>query len=142
MAVSVTAALLAFSIAPASMLSERFVHVRATSISAVSAAFLGLLCAGVPAVAMAYLAEEIDTGSLGAAMGTCGAGTSIGGFTGRLIPTIAVDLTTWRWAMELTTILALACAVTFTRLIPPSKNFAQQPFLLIRRYNSLRLRGF
>lgn len=158
LAVSATTALLAFSIVPAGMLSERFGRVRVMSISALSAAFLGLvlpwspsfefflagralqgmLCAGVPAVAMAYLAEEIDAGSLGAAMGTYVAGTSIGGLTGRLIPTIAVDLTTWRWAMELTTIVALTFAVTFTRLIPPSKNFAQQTVKLAMTARQLK----
>jgi MFS family permease len=143
LAVSVTTGLLAFAIVPASVLSERFGRVRVMTASAVSAAALGvvlpwsptfelllagravqgLLCAGVPAVAMAYLAEEIDGRSLGTAMGTYVSGTTIGGLTGRLIPTLAVDFTAWQWALEAATLVALLFAAAFARLVPASKNF-------------------
>jgi MFS transporter, YNFM family, putative membrane transport protein len=111
MTLSVTIALLALTIVPASALSERFGRVPVMVFSALSStgvglilpwspnfetllagrALQGLLGAGVPAVAMAYLVEEIDGRDIGAAMGTYVAGTSFGGLTGRLIPTIGLD---------------------------------------------------
>jgi predicted MFS family arabinose efflux permease len=146
LAVSVTTGLLAIAIVPASVLSERFGRVRVMTVSAVSAAALGVvlpwsptfelllagrsvqgvLCAGVPAVAMAYLAEEIDARSLGTAMGTYVAGTTIGGLTGRLIPTLAVDFTAWQWALETASAVALLFAAVFARLVPPSKHYRPQ----------------
>lgn len=146
LAVSVTTGLLAVAIVPASVLSERFGRVRVMTISAVSAAALGvvlpwsptfelllagravqgILCAGVPAVAMAYLAEEIDARSLGTAMGIYVSGTTIGGLTGRLIPTLVVDFTAWQWALEVVSAVALIFAAMFSRLVPPSKQFRPQ----------------
>lgn len=144
--VSVSTGLLALAIIPASVLSERFGRVRVMSVSAVSATLLGLvlpwspsfelliagralqglLCAGVPAVAMAYLAEEIDGRDLGTAMGTYVAGTTIGGLVGRMIPTLAIDITAWQWALQLASLVALGFAVAFSRLVPASKHFVPQ----------------
>ena len=45
----------------------------------------GFALAGVPAVAMAYLAEEVERGSFGRAMGLFIAGNSIGGLAGRIV---------------------------------------------------------
>ena len=146
LAISVSTGLLAVAIIPASVLSERFGRVRVMSISAVSAALLGLvlpwsptfeillagralqglLCAGVPAVAMAYLAEEIDGRALGTAMGTYVAGNTIGGLAGRMIPTLAIDVTAWQWALELASLVALGFAVAFIKLVPKSNNFVPQ----------------
>lgn len=147
LAVSVTTGVLAFAIVPASALSERYCRIRVMTVSAVTATLLGLvlpwspsfevllagralqglLCAGVPAVAMAYLAEEIDGRSLGTAMGTYIAGTTIGGLVGRLIPTLAADLMAWQWALELASLVALGFAILFARLVPRSKRFVPQP---------------
>lgn len=146
LAVSVTTGLLAFAIVPASVLSERYGRIRVMTVSAVTATLLGLvlpwspsfelllagralqglLCAGVPAVAMAYLAEEIDGRSLGRAMGTYIAGTTIGGLVGRMIPTLAADLIAWQWALELASLVALGFAVAFARLVPRSTHFVPQ----------------
>ncbi|KTW17118.1 membrane protein, partial [Sphingomonas sanguinis] len=45
----------------------------------------GLALAGVPAVAMAYVAEEVDAASIGSAMGLYIAGSGLGGMGGRLV---------------------------------------------------------
>ncbi|WP_084837978.1 MFS transporter [Gordonia rubripertincta] len=147
LAVSVATGLLALAIVPASVLSERYGRVRVMTISAVSATLLGvvlpwsptfevllagralqgILCAGVPAVAMAYLAEEIDATSLGTAMGTYVAGTTIGGLVGRMIPTLAIDITDWQWALEIASLVALLFAVWFARQVPASRQFAPRP---------------
>jgi len=96
---------LALAIIPVSSLSEVFGRRRVMVVSALAAALLGLAVplspslgvlvairvaqgfalAGVPAVAMAYLAEEVETGSLGRAMGLYVAGNAIGGLSGRVI---------------------------------------------------------
>ncbi|MGY5309295.1 MFS transporter [Nocardia gipuzkoensis] len=143
MAVSVTTAMLALTIVPASMLSERFGRVSVMAFSALSSTGVGLLlpwsptfevllagrvlqgllCAGVPAVAMAYLVEELDARDIGAAMGTYVAGTSVGGLTGRLIPTLGVDVMAWNWAFQLATALATIFAVVFVWKVPASSNF-------------------
>ncbi len=137
--VSATTALLALAIVPASALSERFGRVRVMIVSAVAATIVGLLlpwspsfevllagralqgvlCAGVPAVAMAYLAEEIDGRSVGRAMGVYVAGTSFGGLTGRLMPTLSLDITTWTWAFQAVTVVAAVFAAVFAWKIPP-----------------------
>ncbi|MFW0793079.1 MFS transporter [Gordonia sp. CPCC 205515] len=146
LAVSLTTGFLALAIIPASVLSERFGRVRVMVGSAVAASVIGvvlpwsptveillagralqgLLCAGVPAVAMAYLAEEVEGRSLGTAMGRYVAGTTIGGLTGRLIPGFAVDVMSWQWALEIASLVSLAFAVVFWRSVPSSRFFAAQ----------------
>ena len=51
----------------------------------------GLALSGLPAVAMAYLADEIATDSLGLAMGLYIAGWTLGGMTGRLASAALAD---------------------------------------------------
>ena len=150
LAVSLTTGLLAVAIIPASALSERYGRVRLMVGSAVAASVIGLLlpwapsmefllagralqgllCAGVPAVAMAYLAEEVDGGSLGGAMGKYVAGTTIGGLVGRLIPGFAVDVVSWQWALEIAAIVSLVFAIAFWRMVPRSQFFTPQPVSL------------
>ncbi|MFW0792067.1 MFS transporter [Gordonia sp. CPCC 205333] len=160
LAVSVTTALLAIAIVPASVASERYGRVRVMCVSVLAATLLGLvlpwsptfevllagralqglLCAGVPAVAMAYLAEELSGNQLGNAMGLYVAGTTLGGLLGRIVPAVVVDLTTWQWALEAAAVVALGCAVVFTRTIPESKHFvpkAVSPIATVRQMRGL-----
>ena len=55
--------------------------------------------AAVPAVAMAYVAEEVDAATVGAAMGLYIAGSALGGMGGRLIASLIADIADWRWAL-------------------------------------------
>ncbi|WP_433610224.1 MFS transporter [Prescottella agglutinans] len=146
LAVSVTTGLVAIAIIPASVLSERFGRTRVMVASAAVSSMLGVLLplspnigvllvgralqgialAGIPAVAMAYLAEEIHSRDLGSAMGRYVAGTTIGGLVGRLVPSAVLDVASWRWAMEAASILALVLAVVMTRTLPPSRHFRPQ----------------
>ncbi|MDG3013231.1 MFS transporter [Speluncibacter jeojiensis] len=147
LAVSVTTGVLALAIIPASALSERFGRTRVMVISASTSAVIGLLLplsptfsvllagralqgltlAGVPAVAMAYLAEEVHADSLGLAMGRYVAGTTLGGLLGRVVPSGVLDATTWRWGLEAAAVTALVCAVVFLRTLPRSRHFLPQP---------------
>jgi YNFM family putative membrane transporter len=87
----------------------------------------GAALAGLPATAMAYLAEEIRPDALPSAMGLYVAGNSIGGMGGRLITGGASDLGGWRVALVTLGVVALACAVGFRVALPPSRNFTPAP---------------
>ncbi|MDB5622406.1 MAG: transporter, partial [Devosia sp.] len=60
---------------------------------------MGLTLSGLPAVAMVYLAEELDPDALGFSMGLYIGGTAIGGMAGRLVSGILADLIGWRPAL-------------------------------------------
>jgi len=83
----------------------------------------GVALAGVPAVAMAYVAEEVDVASVGAAMGLYIAGSAIGGMGGRLVASLVADIADWRWALGSVGVAGLVMAEAFRRLAPPSRGF-------------------
>jgi MFS transporter, YNFM family, putative membrane transport protein len=87
---------------------------------------LGIVLAGLPAVAMTYLSEEIDPKSLGYSMGLYIAGTALGGMVGRIAAGILSDLFSWRLAMAVIGAVALLIAVEFTRSLPASTNFRRR----------------
>ncbi|MFW0177515.1 MFS transporter [Corynebacterium sp. MSK122] len=143
MTVSAATGALALCVVPASILSERFGRGRILLISAVAATGVGLivplaqegwqlivvrglqgaLLSGAPATAMAWLSEELDDKALPRAMGLYIAGTSVGGLTGRLIPTGLVEVSTWRWALFGSALVSLAFAITSWLLLPTQRNF-------------------
>ncbi|QPB19953.1 MFS transporter [Rhizobium sp. 007] len=90
-------------------------------------AFQGFVLGGVPAVAMAYLAEEIDPRGLGATMGLYVGGTAFGGMSGRVLTGIFAEYLTWRPAMFLIGAIGLAAAAGFIALLPASRNFIRRP---------------
>jgi len=90
----------------------------------------GLVLAGVPAVAMAYLSEEIDPRTIGNAMGLYIAGNAFGGMTGRILTALLNDYLSWRWAIGVIGILCLTLAIVFSALLPPSRHFKQRPLHL------------
>jgi YNFM family putative membrane transporter len=83
----------------------------------------GVALAGMPASAMAYLAEEVDKADLGKAMGLYIAGNAIGGLGGRVIAGVLAEHGGWRVATAGVAALALACAVAFAVLLPRSRFF-------------------
>ncbi|TCR90815.1 MFS transporter [Rhizobium sp. BK376] len=83
----------------------------------------GFLLGGVPAVAMAYLAEEIDPRGLGASMGLYIAGNAFGGMAGRVVTGTLAEFFSWRPALAAIGLLGLATAIGFLFLLPPSRNF-------------------
>ena len=62
-------------------------------------ALIGLTLSGLPAVAMAYVSEEVHPRSIGLAMGLLIGGNAIGGMAGRLLSGILTDLGSWRLAV-------------------------------------------
>jgi MFS transporter, YNFM family, putative membrane transport protein len=138
---------LAIAIIPVSSLSEVLGRRAVMTVSALAAAVLGLIVplspslpvligirvlqgfalAGVPATAMAYLAEEVEKADLGRAMGLYIAGNAIGGLSGRIIAGILAEHGGWRVATAGVSALALACAVAFAVLLPRSSFFTPSP---------------
>lgn len=83
----------------------------------------GFLLGGVPAVAMAWLAEEIDPDDLGKAMGLYIAGTAFGAMMGRVGMGLMTEIASWRVAMVSLGVLCLVSAAGFFLLLPRSRHF-------------------
>jgi len=86
-------------------------------------AALGFALGGMPAVAMAYLAEEIEPQSLGLSMGLYVSGSAFGGMLGRLMTSVLSDHMSWRVATLAIGVAGVFAAVEFWRSLPPSRNF-------------------
>ncbi|MGZ4164828.1 MAG: MFS transporter [Tumebacillaceae bacterium] len=98
---------------------------------------LGIVLAGLPAIAMAYLSEEIQPTSLGLAMGLYISGNSIGGMGGRIITGMVTDFFSWRTALATIGVISLVSALLFWLTLPPSKNFQPRPLQFRKMAGSL-----
>ncbi|MBW3112598.1 MFS transporter [Bacillus sp. MCCB 382] len=97
----------------------------------------GITLAGLPAVAMAYLGEEIEGKSLGMAMGLYISGNSIGGMSGRIISGVLTDYFSWHVALMGIGVISLCSSIIFMVLLPRSAHFAPQAFKLTSLTRSL-----
>jgi YNFM family putative membrane transporter len=102
----------------------------------------GLALGGVPAVAMAYLAEEVHPDGLGLAMGLYVGGTAIGGMAGRVITGIVADLFSWRVAIGTIGVLGILSMLAFRSLLPPSRHFVPRRGLGFTHHRSALVRQF
>ncbi|WP_409932412.1 MFS transporter [Paraburkholderia sp. BCC1886] len=102
----------------------------------------GLALGGVPAVAMAYLAEEVHPDGLGLAMGLYVGGTAIGGMAGRVITGIVADLASWRVAIGTIGVLGILSMLAFRALLPPSRHFIPRSGLGFTHHRSALLKQF
>ncbi|WP_327677690.1 MFS transporter [Kitasatospora sp. NBC_00458] len=138
---------LALALLPASALSDRYgrTAVMTASVLAASALALalpfapdlstlvvlrvlqGAALAGLPATAMAYLAEEVHPSALASAMGLYVAGNSIGGMGGRLLSGWVAAGFGWRWGLAASAVLALLATLAFRLLIPAARHFTPAP---------------
>lgn len=143
LSVSVTTVTLAVGLLVAGPLSERYGRTRLVKLSLVAATVLGLLCAlapswpllltgralqglalaGLPAVAVAYLGEEVHPAVAGQATGLYVGGNAIGGMAGRLLAGGLDDLGGWRLAVGGIAVLAAGCTLAVLRLLPASRRF-------------------
>lgn len=89
-------------------------------------ALAGLSLGGVPAVAMAYLAEEIDPRGLGLSIGLYVSGTAFGGMAGRVLTSMLADAWSWHAAMASLSVLDLLAAAGFAALLPRSLHQVQR----------------
>ncbi|MFF3321532.1 MFS transporter [Streptomyces sp. NPDC002889] len=142
--VSAATGALALAVLPMSALSERFGRRSVMNVSLVVAVAVGLLVpfapnlewlvalravqgaalAGLPASAMAYLAEEVRPKALVAAIGLFVAGNSIGGMSGRIVTGWVAQLWGWRAALAAVGLMALVCALVFRAMLPRARHFS------------------
>ncbi len=143
LALSLSTGMLAVSLIVSSLLSERFGRKPMMAASMTLGGILTILCAfahtypqllvlrgllgfmlgGMPAIAMAYLSEEIDPRSLGLSMGLYISGSAFGGMLGRMITSLVSDFYNWRLALGLMGAAGMYAAWEFWRSLPASKNF-------------------
>jgi YNFM family putative membrane transporter len=93
-------------------------------------ALMGVTLSGLPAVAMAYVAEEIDARSTGLSMGLYIGGNALGGMSGRLLIGVLADHTGWRMAVLIIGLVSTVGNLIFWRILPPSRNFRPRSFSL------------
>ncbi len=89
-------------------------------------ALQGAALGGLPAVAMAYLAEELRGRDVAPAAAAYVAGTSLGGLSGRLVSSAVADLAGWRWGVAAVALLAAAATAVFAALVPRARGFARR----------------
>jgi MFS transporter, YNFM family, putative membrane transport protein len=97
----------------------------------------GIALAGLPAIAMAYLSEEIAPASLGSAIGLYISGNAIGGMTGRIFTATMTEWSSWRAALGTIGVICLMLSLFFARTLPASSNFTRRPFQARYLFSSL-----
>lgn len=128
--------LMAASIGVAAMLNLLCAVAPSWTVLLVLRAAEGFALGGVPAVAMAYIAEEVPAPRLGRVMGLYVGGTAFGGMSGRVVMGALTGLFSWRVAIGCVAVLDLAAAAAFVVLLPGSRNFIRRPGLKIRDHLS------
>ncbi|MFE0193745.1 MFS transporter [Streptomyces sp. NPDC059008] len=86
----------------------------------------GVALAGLPASAMAFLAEEVRAKALVGAIGLFVAGNSIGGMSGRIVTGWVAQAWGWRAALGAVGVMAVLCAVAFRLLVPKARHFTSR----------------
>ncbi len=89
-------------------------------------ALIGLVLSGLPAVAMAYIAEEMHPKSVGLAMGLYVGGSGFGGMSGRLLTGVLADHFGWRAAIAVIGVIGLASGLLFLVSLPASRHFERR----------------
>ena len=143
---------LAVTVLPWSFVADRIGRVRAMAIGIAVATLLGLLVplaptvpvllglrtlegmalGGIPAIAIAYLNEEVTKVHTALAAGTYVAGTTLGGLAGRLVAGPVGELWGWRAAALAVSLLATVSAVLFLVLVPKQRRFSPAPAMGFR----------
>jgi YNFM family putative membrane transporter len=138
LALSLTTACLAMSMLVIGAIGEGWSRKSVMSLSLLAAAILTLLSsivrdwpmflliraiegvtiAGLPALAMAYLGEEIHPDALGISMGIYVGSGALGGMTGRLLTGLFTDLFSWRPTLAGIGGIGLVAWATFSRSLP------------------------
>jgi YNFM family putative membrane transporter len=99
----------------------------------------GMVLAGLPPVAMAYVAEEFHPSSLGAAMGLYISGTGLGGMSGRLVGGLLSSVLSWRAALLVVGGACLLGSALVARWLPSSRHFVVAPGGLRDRLSGMRV---
>nr|WP_296775578.1 MFS transporter [Rhodococcus sp. (in: high G+C Gram-positive bacteria)] len=128
----------AVSVLPWSVAADRIGRVKAMSCSIIAATVLGLLVplssslpmllgirffegaalGGLPAIAIAYLSEEVHRKHTALAAATYVSGTTLGGLLGRIVAGPVAELTNWRIGTLTVSVIAAVAAGLFLWLAP------------------------
>lgn len=137
---------LAVAVIPWSVVADRVGRVPAMTIGLIAATVLGAITpfaqelgpllalrllegvalGAVPAVALAYLSEEVDPRHVAAAAGSYIAGTTVGGLAGRVVSGWIGEPVGWRWGVASVVLLCVIAAVMFLTLVPAARGFVPQ----------------
>jgi MFS transporter, YNFM family, putative membrane transport protein len=90
----------------------------------------GLVLPPIFAVTVAYIGDEWPRREATTAAGIYSSGSSLGGFSGRLVTGFFADLVGWRWGFFALAAIALAGAVAVAFLLPPERKFVRSEGLL------------
>lgn len=143
LSISAATAGLGISVLGWAALADRFGRVRIMECSAIVAALLGLVTpfaptwelllalraveglalGALPALSIAYLAEEIHHKYVAVAAGTFISGNTVGGMTGRILSGIIGEQFGWRQGMVAVAIMCALAAVAFVIIVPKSRGF-------------------
>jgi YNFM family putative membrane transporter len=158
--VSVATGALAVSVLGWSAVADRLGRVPAMVVSIVAATLFGLAVplagglapllvlralqgaalGGLPAVAMAYLAEEVHAREVALAAGAYVSGNSVGGLTGRIVSSSVADVLGWRWGVAAVAFVGVAATVLCSRGFARTARVAG-PSLAVRVRGALSDRG-
>jgi YNFM family putative membrane transporter len=83
----------------------------------------GVALGAVPAVALAYLSEEVEGRHAATAAGSYIAGTTVGGLLGRIVSGIVGEFGGWQAGVLSVAVLCAAAAVLFLWLTPRARGF-------------------
>lgn len=128
----------AVSVIPWSVAADRIGRVRAMTASILTATTLGLLVplspslevllvvrffegaalGGLPAIAIAYLSEEVHRNHTALAAATYVSGTTLGGLLGRIVAGPVAEYTNWRIGTLTVSVIAALAAALFVWLAP------------------------
>ncbi|MCY0903409.1 MFS transporter [Arthrobacter sp. H14-L1] len=145
--ISVATIGLAVTVIPWSFAADRFGRVPVMGTAIIAATILGLLSplsptfsvllvlrtlegmalGGIPALAIAYLNEEINKVHAAMAAGAYVAGTTVGGLLGRLLAGPIGELAGWRIGILGVSVVSAAAAVGFLVLAPAPRGFTPAP---------------
>lgn len=145
--VSVATIGLAAAVLPWSFVADRWGRVRTMGLAVILATIMGLLVpaapkfeillvlralegaalGGIPALAIAYLSEEVRASHAAAAAGAYVAGTTLGGLFGRLLAGPVADVAGWRMGTLAVSLCAAVAAVAFLGLAPRPRGFIPSP---------------
>lgn len=146
LSLSVTTGALAFSLLLAGAISDRMGRRGVMVVSLTLAGGLGLAAAaapgwpwllaarllegvalsGLPAVAMAYVAEEVHPRSTSFTMGLYIGGNALGGMAGRVLSILLSAYGGWRLSLAAVGGLGLVAAVAAAVALPPSRHFCRR----------------
>lgn len=143
LAVSMATLGLACSVIPWSLVADRIGRRGAMRIAIATAVVLGLLVpfsptfgsllalrlveglalGGIPAIALAYLAEEVHAVAATIASGTYISGTTLGGLLGRIVAGPLSELISWRAGTLVVSAIAAVAGILFFVLAPRPQGF-------------------